>query len=72
MAGSRARSPKTGSSSACGCYVQVFTGDTLDPDRRRRAVAVEPMTCPANAFASGQDVLRLEPGEAVTTQWGIR
>jgi aldose 1-epimerase len=53
-------------------YVQVFTWDTLDPDRRRRAVAVEPMTCPANAFASGQDVLRLEPGEAVTTQWGIR
>ncbi|MDQ1630417.1 MAG: aldose 1-epimerase, partial [Frankiaceae bacterium] len=32
-------------------YVQVFTGDTLPQDRRRRGVAIEPMTAPANALA---------------------
>jgi aldose 1-epimerase len=53
-------------------YVQVFTGDTLAADRRRRGLAVEPMTCPGNAFATGVDVLRLEPGATVTSRWGIR
>lgn len=54
-------------------YVQVFTGDTLvADDRRRRGIAVEPMTCPANAFATGTDVLRLEPGDTITSRWGIR
>jgi aldose 1-epimerase len=27
-------------------YLQGFTGDTLAPERRRRGVAIEPMTCP--------------------------
>jgi aldose 1-epimerase len=53
-------------------YVQVFTGDTLSADRRRASVAVEPMTCPPNAFASGTDVIRLEPGETSTARWGLR
>lgn len=53
-------------------YLQVFTGDTLAPHRRRRGLACEPMTCPPNAFATGTDVLRLEPGESVTTTWGAR
>jgi aldose 1-epimerase len=52
--------------------VEVFTGDTLSPDRRRRGLGVEPMTCPPNAFATGEDVLRLEPGQRVTTTWGVR
>jgi aldose 1-epimerase len=52
--------------------VEVFTGDTLAPDRRRRGLGVEPMTCPPNAFATGEDVLRLEPGQTVTTTWGVR
>jgi aldose 1-epimerase len=30
------------------------------------------MTCPPNAFQSGQGVRRLGPGEAVTTRWGVR
>ncbi len=42
---------------------QVFTGDTLHGDRHRRSVAVEPMTCPPDAFRSGQDVIVLEPGD---------
>ena len=53
-------------------WLQVFTGDTLDPAHRRRMLAVEPMTCPPNAFASGMDLLLLEPGDSVTHTWGIQ
>ena len=53
-------------------WLQVFTGDTLGPDRRRKAVAVEPMTCPPNAFVTGEDLLVLKPGEEVTHTWGIQ
>ena len=53
-------------------WLQVFTGDPLGPDRRRKALAVEPMTCPPNAFVTGDDLLVLEPGEAVTHSWGIQ
>jgi aldose 1-epimerase len=52
-------------------WLQVFTGDALDATQRRCAVAIEPMTCPPNAFASGADLLTLEPGESVTHTWGI-
>ena len=52
-------------------YVMVFTGDTLPPDRSRRAVAVEPMTCPPDALRSGTDVIRLDPGASWTGRWGI-
>jgi aldose 1-epimerase len=51
-------------------WLQVFTGDALDPPHRRRAVAVEPMSCPPNAFATGTDVLTLAPGATVTHSWG--
>ena len=52
-------------------WLQVFTGDPLGPAQRRRALAVEPMTCPANAFVSGDGLLRLAPGDSVTHSWGI-
>ena len=52
-------------------WLQVFTGDTLGPSHRRKAVAIEPMTCPPNAFVSGVDLLMLEPGDSVTHTWGI-
>jgi aldose 1-epimerase len=52
-------------------YLMVFTGDPL-PDVDRRALAVEPMTCPPNAFCSGTDLVRLEPGQSFTGRWGIR
>jgi aldose 1-epimerase len=51
-------------------FLQVFTGDPL-PDVDRRSVAVEPMTCPPNAFRSGEGVVRLEPGGSVTSAWGL-
>lgn len=52
--------------------IQLYTGDTLAPDRRRTALAAEPMTCAANAFQSGERVQRLEPGQSTTTTWGTR
>ena len=52
-------------------YVQLFTGDAL-PSVNRRSLAVEPMTCPPNAFHSGDGVLVLEPGESATAVWGMQ
>jgi aldose 1-epimerase len=53
-------------------YLQVYTGDTLEPvSRRRQAIAIEPMTCPPNAFASGIDVILLGPGASWSGAWGI-
>lgn len=53
-------------------YVETYTGDTLAPDRARRGLGTEPMTCAPDAFNSGEGLLRLEPGESVTTIWGAR
>jgi aldose 1-epimerase len=52
-------------------YVQLFTGDPL-PDVARRSLAVEPMTCPPNAFRTGEGLIRLEPGERFHGRWGIQ
>lgn len=52
--------------------LEIYTGDTLAPARRRRGLGAEPMTCPPNAFQSGERLLRLEPGESITTTWGVR
>jgi len=52
-------------------WLQVFTGDPLPPNHRRRALAIEPMTCPANAFVTGDGLLTLDPGDSVTHTWGI-
>ena len=52
-------------------YLMLFTGDPL-PDVNRRALAVEPMTCPPNAFRTGDSLTRLEPGESTRGSWGIR
>lgn len=52
--------------------VQIFTGDALAPHRARRGLACEPMTAPSNAFASGEGLLRLKPGERTVSRWGVR
>jgi aldose 1-epimerase len=52
-------------------YLQLFTGDS-QPSVDRRSLAVEPMTCPPNAFRTGEGVLVLEPGASTTAEWGIR
>jgi aldose 1-epimerase len=51
-------------------YLMLFSGDPL-PDVRRRSLAVEPMTCPPNAFRTGDTLIRLEPGCSFTGTWGI-
>jgi aldose 1-epimerase len=50
-------------------WLQVFTGDL--PDVQRRGLAVEPMSCPPQAFRTGEGVIRLEPGERWSGEWGI-
>jgi aldose 1-epimerase len=53
-------------------HVTIYTGETVHPpDRRRHGLAVEPMTCPPNAFVSGEDLLVLQPGETWSGSWGI-
>jgi aldose 1-epimerase len=50
-------------------YVQLFTGDHRAVERR--GFAVEPMTCPPNAFRTGEGLIVLEPGETFRGRWGI-
>ncbi len=52
--------------------LQVYTAHTLAPSRRRRGLAVEPMTCAPNALQSGDGLARLEPGQAFSSRWGVR
>ena len=53
-------------------WVQIFTADVPDhPELDRRAVAVEAMTCPPDAFNSGTDLLVLDPGETHEATWTI-
>ena len=52
-------------------WLMVFTGDTLDPARRRKGLAIEPMTCAPNGFVTGDGLRVLQPEESWTTTWGI-
>jgi aldose 1-epimerase len=53
-------------------HATVYTGETVQPpSRRRQSVAVEPMSCPPNAFNSGEDLVTLQPGESWEGSWGI-
>lgn len=51
-------------------YLQLFSGDSLD-EPRRTGLAVEPMTCPADAFNSGEALLVLAPGQEWRGTWGV-
>jgi aldose 1-epimerase len=54
-------------------WAQVFTTEVYDTDDGRiDAVAIEPMTCPADAFNSGTDLLHLGPGEQWAGGWSLR
>jgi aldose 1-epimerase len=52
-------------------YLQIFSGDTLAPPRARRGLAIEPMSSPPDAFASGVGVVSLQPGAEHHLRWGI-
>lgn len=47
-----------------GCpWVQVHTADRPEPELNRTGLALEPMTCPPDAFRTGTDLVVLQPGE---------
>ena len=53
-------------------YLMVYTGDQVGrPERRRRAAAIEPMTCPPNALRSGAGVITLKPQQEWQGDWGL-
>ncbi|WP_405891761.1 aldose 1-epimerase family protein [Streptomyces sp. NBC_01527] len=52
-------------------HVQLYTGDTLPAGQRRRSVAIEPMSCPPDAFRTGTGLVTLGPGEEHTARWGL-
>lgn len=52
-------------------WVQVHTADQPDPALDRLGLAVEPMTCPPDAFNSGTDLIVLEPGTSASAAWTI-
>ena len=55
-------------------WLQVFTPPAVDGVRQ--AIAIEPMTAPADAFNSGTDLVTLapagQPGDELSASWGIR
>ena len=52
-------------------YLQLYTADGMPEGRRRRSLAVEPMTCPPNALADDVDLLVLEPGAEWSGTWTL-
>ena len=52
-------------------WVQVHTADRPEPELNRAGLAVEPMTCPPDAFSSGEGLVVLEPGQRHTAAWTI-
>jgi aldose 1-epimerase len=52
-------------------WAQIHTADRAEPELSRLGLAVEPMTCPPDAFNSRTDLVVLAPGEQHTTTWAI-
>ncbi|HLR93913.1 MAG TPA: aldose 1-epimerase family protein [Jiangellaceae bacterium] len=52
-------------------WVQIHTADRPEKEDDRLGLAVEPMTCPPDAFNSGTDVVRLRAGAAHDAEWVI-
>jgi aldose 1-epimerase len=52
-------------------WLQLCIPDANNPTMNRRALAVEPMTCPPDAFNSGTDLIVLPPGGRHTLSMAI-
>jgi aldose 1-epimerase len=52
-------------------WLQIHTADKQPPLPNRLGLAVEPMTCPPDAFNSGQNLVQLEPGMTHEASWTI-
>ena len=50
---------------------QACSGDELGHGLSRSAIAIEPMTCPPNAFAAGSDFDVIDPGQTLEALWSI-
>jgi aldose 1-epimerase len=51
---------------------QVCTGNHVSPPSAQRSgVAIEPMSCIADAFRTGHHLVTLEPGQTHTLGWGM-
>lgn len=53
-------------------WAQLFTSDFDHPDFTRNGLAVEPVSCPPDAFNSGEDVVRLHPGATHRAVWTLQ
>ena len=54
-------------------YLMLYTADSVQLlERRRTSVAIEPMSCPPDAFRTGTDLIELAPGNSWRGVWGIR
>lgn len=53
-------------------WTQVYSADKPGAPTHRLGLAVEPMSCPANALRSGDGLVVLAPGETHTANWTIR
>ena len=51
--------------------MQVHTADHPDSRLNRLGSAVEPMTCPPDAFNSGRHLITLPIGGSTTVEWQI-
>jgi aldose 1-epimerase len=53
-------------------YVVLYSGDPLPESHRRRALAIEPMTCGSDAFNHPEwGLVALEPGQIFAGVWGV-
>lgn len=52
-------------------WLQVHTADRSDPETSRIGLAVEPMTCPPDAFNSGRDLMVLPVQRSAVVQWHL-
>lgn len=52
-------------------WIQIHTADRDGGPESRRCLAVEPMSCPPDAFNSGLDLIELDPGQSFSMSWLI-
>ena len=54
-------------------YLVVYSGDPMPEAHRRRALAIEPMTCGSDAFNHPEwGLTLLKPGETMSGAWGVQ
>lgn len=51
-------------------WLQIHTADRPDATSRC-GLAVEPMTCPSDAFNSGTDTIMLDPWASASASWSV-